>query len=242
MVGKPAWSSGLVYVDLFCGPGICTIEGSGKRIPGSPLIAANAPKKFSRMLLCEMQPELAAACETRLKAFGGAPPFEVFCGDCNVEIHRVTSRIPHGALTLALLDPTGLHVHMETVRVLAAAGAVDLLVLFPDAVDVVRNVELYFKRNDSNLDLALGAGSDWRNRFLELGNADGPRIRELFERIYREQLESVAGYAFFGNKRIAGGKGPLYRLVYASKNERGLDFWEKSVAKALSGQMRLEFE
>ena len=57
MVGNPVWTGGVVYVDLFCGPGISVIRDSKKRIPGSPLIAANSPKPFSKILLCEINPE-----------------------------------------------------------------------------------------------------------------------------------------------------------------------------------------
>jgi hypothetical protein len=41
---------------------------------------------------------------------------------------------------------------------------------------------------------------------------------------------------------IFGDKGPLYKLVYASKDKRGLDFWEKSVERELGGQLKFRFE
>ena len=49
MVGHPQWSAGLIYVDLFAGPGVCRLRDTGERLPGSPLIAANAPKAFRRI-------------------------------------------------------------------------------------------------------------------------------------------------------------------------------------------------
>src|SRR6516165_525275 len=63
MVGHPSWPAGLTYVDLFAGAGICRLEGSGRRIPGSPLIAACAPKAFRSILLCKRNEILASACE-----------------------------------------------------------------------------------------------------------------------------------------------------------------------------------
>ena len=50
MVGHPKWPEGLVYVDLFGGPGVCVLSGSRRRIPGSPLIAAHSPKPFQKIL------------------------------------------------------------------------------------------------------------------------------------------------------------------------------------------------
>ena len=65
MVGHSKWQTGLIYVDLFAGPGVCTIRESKKRIPGSPLIAANAPKPFKKIILCEKDSTLVDACEKR---------------------------------------------------------------------------------------------------------------------------------------------------------------------------------
>jgi hypothetical protein len=47
MIGNPQWPAGLAYVDLFAGPGICRLKETGRRIPGSTLIAANSPKTIS---------------------------------------------------------------------------------------------------------------------------------------------------------------------------------------------------
>jgi three-Cys-motif partner protein len=61
MVGKPNWPGGIVYVDLFGGPGDSKLRESAKRIPGSALLAAGAPKPFTRILICEKDPRIADA-------------------------------------------------------------------------------------------------------------------------------------------------------------------------------------
>jgi three-Cys-motif partner protein len=239
MVGKPAWRSGVAYVDLFAGPGVCVNRESGFRFPGSPLIAANAPKPFARILLCDKDPAACDACDKRMAKSPAAGFYKLFRGDCNSEIDNVVSEIPSGALTLAFLDPTGLHLQFTTVQKLSKHGPVDLLILFPDAVDILRNADhLYFDQPDSNLDLVLGDGSNWRARKEQLNSSDGSTLRQLFADIYKDQLRTEAGYEFFAEEVMSGRSGPLYRLVYATKHERGLDFWDKSVKKELSGQKR----
>ncbi|MGE4002009.1 MAG: three-Cys-motif partner protein TcmP, partial [Planctomycetaceae bacterium] len=106
MVGSK-WPAGVIYVDLFTGPGVCTIRGTGERIPGSPLIAANTPKPFKQILLCELNDRLAAACEERLATRLSSDRYQVFRGNCNSLIADICRFIPAGALTLAFLDPTG---------------------------------------------------------------------------------------------------------------------------------------
>jgi three-Cys-motif partner protein len=243
MVGKPQWKAGLVYVDLFGGPGVLRLKRSRKRIPGSPIIAAHAPKPFRRILVCEQDPKLADACRGRLANSPASDRFAVFTGDCNLMIHQIVTEIPSRALTLAFVDPTGLHAHFKTIEKLANCGHVDLLVLFADAYDIVRNLDRYLQQPNSPLDLALGAGSNWRGELKQLSNRSSPNLRKLFAEIFRKQLRTL-GYIRFGertfesyNRRL-----PLYRVIYASKHERGLEFWEKVTKKEPDAQGLLEFE
>ena len=104
----------------------------------------------------------------------------------------------------------------------------------------MRNADhYYFNQPESNLDRVLGPDSDWRRKKVDLANADASALRQLFASIYEDQLRNLAGYEYFANEVICGPAGPLYRLVYATKHFRGLDFWNKSVKKELSGQLRL---
>jgi len=238
MVGHPKWNAGLVYADLFAGPGISRIEPSGKRIPGSPLIAAHAPKAFERIIVCEKDRVAAAACKARLEITPAGKRCHVIAHDCNAVVADIAALIPPRALTLAFIDPTGLHAQYETIAALSQCGRVDLLVLFADAYDIVRNADLYRQQEESNLDLVLGADSNWRKRWDNLVNRTSNNIRTMFAEIYVEQLKKLH-YRRFGQHCISGPKGALYRLIYTSKHERGLDFWDKVTAKDPSGQRHL---
>ena len=102
------------------------------------------------------------------------------------------------------------------------------------AQDIIRNADHYYIGNpDSNLDMVLGADSQWRTRMNEVVSGDSTARRRLFARIYKDQLRRHAGYQHFADEVIRGPAGPLYRLIYATKHPRGLDFWQKSVAKEL---------
>jgi hypothetical protein len=61
----------------------------------------------------------------------------------------------------------------------------------------------------------------------------------MFAEIYKSQLRSHLGYKFFGERVIRCERGALYRLIYATKHDRGLDFWHKATKKYPSGQRRL---
>lgn len=234
MVGKPAWSGGVLYVDLFGGPGICTLK-SGKRLPGSPLIAAYARKPFTKIIVCEKRRALAEACRQRLAASGTPSDYHVLIGDCNALVDQVVHLIPERALTLAFIDPTGLHAKFDTIRRLSSGRRLDLLVLFADRQDIVRNVALYERQGaDSNLDQVLGPDSNWRAHWGELESRTPGNICELFARVYKTQLRHQLDYKVLAEEVM-----PVYRLIFASKHKQGLDFWEKATKRYASGQQRL---
>jgi hypothetical protein len=120
---------------------------------------------------------------------------------------------------------------------------VDLLILLPDAYDIVRNWErLYSPNPDSPLDRFLGRDSSWREKLRELGDGSGPAVRRFFCSLFKEQLRNHLQYEKFGEKVIRNANGPLYRLIYASKHPRGLDFWNKAILKSHGGQKEFFFE
>lgn len=239
MVGKPAWKAGLAYVDLFAGPGVCRVRETGRRLPGSPLIALMAPKPFEVVALVEKDARLAEACRKRTSRIASANAPLVIEGDANVVVPDIVKLLPRGALTLAFIDPEGLDVHWSSVSSLAGAGRVDLLILFADAYDAVRNLDNFLSGSDDRLDRMMGPKSQWKDRVRQLPNWEGNTLREFFADEYIGLLKSQLGYVAAGTKTISGPSGPLYRLIYASKHPRGLDFWNKVDFKDRRGQAGL---
>jgi three-Cys-motif partner protein len=241
MVGSPKWPAGLVYVDLFAGPGICKLRESGRRILGSTLIAAHAPKPFRAILAAELESDLADALSTRLKNSPAASVAKVFPGSCDKSIDRIVQHIPERCLTLGFIDPENLNIDFETVEKLSACGQVDLLILFADMMDLVRNVDGYEARQPSVLDRMMGSQSRWRERWAQLVNRSHYNICRLFADEYQTQLRNRLGYRAFGEKVMESSNGPIYRLIFASKNDKGLEFWDKVTRKDLGGQMDFAF-
>lgn len=240
MVGHPNWPAGVTYVDLFCGPGVSRDKSSGTRYPGSPLIAANSAKPFRKILLCEKNRKSAEACRTRLSKFAPNQNWTVFEGDSNETIDEIVKEIPDRSLVLAFVDPTGLHANFSTLRTLTIGRPVDLLILFADSMDIVRNVEQYAGEKDSNLDRVIGPNCDWRKRLNAIPLHSPQNISNLFVELFEQQLKTHLGYEVFDNVKIRNSRrAPIYRLFYASKNDRGLDFWKKSTADFRRGELSL---
>ncbi len=236
LVGRRTWPKKLVYVDLFAGPGVLASKVEQRRLPGSPMIAAHAPKPFDRLIFCEQSKSLAAVCQKRLHAWGVADRSTVFQGDCNDRVEEVASSIPSDSLTLAFVDPTGLHARFETLEILTSGRSVDLLILFADRMDIVRNIERYQDEVSPKLDAMLGAQSGWRTQWEKLDNRSEENICRMFNAIYEQELRQRLGYTEFGAEVIKtpSGRG-LYTILFASRHPLGKEFWEKSTEKTIRG-------
>ena len=241
MVGSPKWPAGLAYVDLFAGPGICKLRESGRRIPGSTLIAAHAPKQFSAVLAVELESNFADALTARLKNTPAAVVAKVFHGDCNTAIDQLVKHIPKRALTLGFIDPESVNIDFEMVGKLSRCGQVDLLILFADRMDLVRNVDRYEAAKPSVLDRMMGPNSQWRDLWAKQTNRSADNICQLFANEYKSQLSKHLGYRCFGEKTMSSANGPIYRLIFASKNDKGIEFWDKVTQKDRGGQLGLPF-
>jgi three-Cys-motif partner protein len=134
---RKRWS-GLHYVDLFAGAGIERLQRTRRLEWGSPLIAAQARFPFAGLHLCELDPERCRALSARLDRLAVCSPVQLLNDDANRAVVEVVKRIPAHALCLAFLDPYGLHLDYETLRALADRRA-DLVVFFPDRLDILRN-------------------------------------------------------------------------------------------------------
>lgn len=232
---KDKWSE-LHYIDLFAGAGIENVEGLGLDW-GSPLIAAQAPHRFTRLHLCELDKEKFAALKIRAGAFAQPQTPQLLHGDANKKIGEIVRTLPQRALSLAFLDPYALHLHYKTLQQIAKRK-VDLIIFFPDHLDALRNWGAYYVSDpESNLDLVLGTG-EWRTR-----KAQTPPDRwiDVLREIYEHQLRKL-GYCEFEYERIkSSDQRPLYRLIFCSKDKAGGKIWRGISHRSPDGQGRFQW-
>ena len=197
MKGK-RWS-GLHYIDLFAGPGLLRIKRTRKFEWGSPLIAAHSGR-FDGIHVCDKNRKHFDALSARFARLNVKAELHLEYGDANKKIHQIVSRIPERSLSLAFLDPSGLHLDFETLRVLAKSRRADLVIFFPDHLDALRNWKgLYKDQPNSNLDRVLGERANWR---AALENASPERWAGILRDLYIEQIRTL-GYKHPDHERIA---------------------------------------
>ncbi len=227
--------SGLHYIDLFAGAGIERIK-DGPLQWGSPLIAAQTTSRFTRLHLCELDARRYEALQSRLTRFPQPNPPHLLQADANVAVPEVVAAIPSPSLSLAFLDPYGLHLHYSTLRQLSNRR-VDLIIFFPDHLDALRNWEQYADTAGSNLDQVLGTTA-WRD---EAAKHPLDRRAEVLTQIYVAQIQKL-GYVEFEYERIKMPTGPwLYKLIFCSRHKIGGQIWRGISQKKADDQLSLDF-
>lgn len=230
------WSS-LCYLDLFAGAGLERLVDSNTLSWGSALIAAQAQPPFDRLLLCEIDDAKCAALEQRVKRFRGIDVDHFERGDANEKVASLTSRIPAKALSLAFLDPYGLHLWYETVANLSRHRC-DLVIYFADRLDALRNRDINYREDPtSNLDRFLGPDIDWRTLTAGVG---GEQFLAHIRKLYVSQLKRL-GFKFFEFERINAKGVPIYQLIFCSKHKLGADIWRRVAKKKPDGQYHMDF-
>lgn len=229
---KYFWPS-RIYLELFSGPGKCIIRDSGKEESGSPLKVIE--HDFTRFIFTEQNVAAAEALARRLECSKNSAHAEIWCGDCAEAIQHI--KIPERSLTLAFIDPTGIgHAPFSLVETLHRKTRCDLLINIQHAMGIKMNIHQYTPDSNEQSALTKFLGSDqWKQI---------PRhsAREFFREVldlYKQQLDGL-GFSYIGREVLISNQqgSPLYLLLFASKHERGKDFWDKS----LRGLPQQEFD
>ena len=222
-----------VYLELFSGPGKCVIRDTGKEVLGSPLTVIN--HEFTEFIFTEMSLPAAEALAKRLEPFENSRLTEIWCGDCVEAIQHI--HVPAGSLTFAFIDPTGIgHAPFSLVEALHRKTRCDLLINIQHGMGIKMNIHQYTPDADEQSALTKFLGNDHWKKLPQ--HNPGDFFRGVLD-LYKQQLDSL-GFAFTGREVLVTTqkKTPLYLLLFASKHERGKEFWEKS----LKGVMHPEFD
>jgi len=238
------------YVDFFSGPGRCVLSDTGEEFDGTPLRALNSPDPFSEYHFVEAVPDLLDALKARATSSPRLGSVQWYGEDANVAVDTICQALPRDGLVLAVIDPTGLHFHFDSLSKLTKHPRVDFIYLFPDGMDVRRNLELYLSKDQSEIDEALGT-KRWRDaikqelqKYPASEDARCPGATKIVFQVFKKQLETL-GYPNvmmgddirFKNSRRA----QLYWLVFASRHPKGHEFWQKIQVIGPSGQRTISW-
>lgn len=237
------------YVDLFAGPGRCVLDDGSGELEGSPLIALSLSPRFTRYHFVDADPVAVQALRQRAEGLGWREPdVQLYPEDANEVATRLGRTIPRAALSVALVDPTGLDLRLDALRRLTAGQRMDLIYLFPEGMAAKRNLQKFIGQEHSPLDEVLGTRA-WRDTVAphlrhELDpEAYWNRVGRPLVGTLRDQLADLGYESIRLGSEILAVRNrknvPLYYLVFASKHALGHRFWHAISSADPAGQRRL---
>lgn len=240
---KDKWNGKINYIEICSGPGRCINRETGFEFNGTSLciIQNEACKYLNKALFFDYNPTVVSALNCRINSNKTSNALALF-GDYNdpnkicADIIRETRGI---GLYLIFIDPTDCSVPFNLLKVLKERlRNVDFIVNFAIKTDFNRNINNAIHSPDTHQNVInkykIFLGS---NEFFsddKINSAPPKELRKLFREAYINSLRKI-GYHFFDFKPIEN----FYDLIFASSNERGIDFWEKANKIEFDGQRQL---
>jgi three-Cys-motif partner protein len=241
------------YIDLFSGTGKYREEENGAVFLGSALRAITAKHPFTHYYFVDSVEDSIQILKTRTQVVSGTAKY--YRGDANKKVQQIVSDIQSvddkrqpgkwSSLNLAFLDPDGLELEWQTVKTLASLYTMDLIIYYSQYGLNINFKNCYQSKTDTDIDKFFGS-DEWRKiyeKWQSRSSMSGIH-RELID-FYKDNLLKL-GYLdiheeesnlepIMRNTKQA----PLYRLLFASKNKRGHDFWKTVTERDLYGNRRL---
>lgn len=136
-----------VYIDLFSGPGMVRLRGTGRFLWSSPMLALRAKDPFDKYIFCESNKAALDALRRRVDKLYPQTDVCYVLGDCNEKVEEICSKIPTPSsdskvLSFCFVDPYDLSVKFSTIKTIANRF-VDFLTLLALGMDANRNLQHY---------------------------------------------------------------------------------------------------
>jgi three-Cys-motif partner protein len=237
------------YLDLFAGPGWSVLDDGSGEIEGSPLVALSLAHRFTRYHFVDADSTAVLALRQRVARLGWrGPDVQFYEEDANEIVTRLGRAVPSSALSVAVIDPTGLDFRFDALRILTHGRRMDLIYVFPEGMAAKRNLQTFLRQDHSALDDVLGTRA-WResvaphlrralDRQAYWDHVGRPLVQILQDRLADLGYQSIhlgSEIVAIHNRRNV----PLYYLVFASKHSLGHKFWKAIAQYDPRGQARL---
>lgn len=252
MRGKP-WRQ-RSYIDLYAGTGKFRTEENGEVFLGSTLLALTTEHPFTHYYFADNKQDNIDALKRRCQSI--KQKISYYTGDANQKVNEIVrdiisvdkQKIPGqwGSLNLAFLDPDGLELEWKTIETLAKVNKMDLIIYYSQFGLNLNLKNCYQTKGETSIDKFFG-NDQWRQIFekWQLKDSIAGIHRDLIDH-YKEKLHALGYIDVVESEtgveplmRTAKTKAPLYRLIFASKNQLGHEFWKAVTREDVWGQSRL---
>jgi three-Cys-motif partner protein len=228
--GDASTSKGLLFPDL-------AEPAPQDLLDGSARLALKTQPCFDRYIFIERSPRRCLQLEGLKAEFPNlAQDITVEQGEANERVRALCAKDWRSRRAVLFLDPYGMQVEWKTIAAIAATEAIDLWLLFPLGVGVIR---LLKRSGDipaawrACLDKLLGK-SDWYDKFYRV-QSEPTLFGANEDHVVKATTETIGRYFVDRLREVFPGVAeepgvlrnstgcPLYLLCFAAANRRGAE-------------------
>jgi three-Cys-motif partner protein len=238
------------YIDGFSGAGVHVLKGTRQQIEGSPARALRVVPPFDGFYFIDMNPTKTNHLQQLCR---GRKDVSIYTGDANECLKSLLPTIKRGDFkrALCLLDPYGLHLDWEVMKIAGELGTIDMFLNFP-IMDMNRNA-LFWRADLADADDVARMTRFWGDESWKQVAWTGSRQGDMFgaaeqekqpnkviAEAFRERLKRVAGFNHVPEALpMANRKNAIvYYLFFAARNPTAGRIITDIFARARKGAYR----
>lgn len=235
------------YIEICSGPGRCISRESGTEFNGTALsiLKHNAFQYLNKSLFFDFNPKIIETLNKRIDNLGIYKAKAIIGDYFNPDeiCLNIKNEIGNHSLNLVLIDPTDCSVPFNLIRKLKKTiPNIDFVINVATHSDYNRNIkdvllnQEKFSKTISKYSRFLGSTNFFSNpeNIIFAKENKNLELRNVFRDEYMNSLKNI-GYSHFKFERISN----LYDILFATSNEKGIEFWEKANKYKFDGQAKL---
>jgi len=244
----------IIYIDAFAGTGKCKtcqikcktkggkkceICKEGKIVDGSALLSLKTDRPFNEYIFIELDEKNFTKLRQNVDAatdidINRKNKIKYIGGDANKELLKIAKNTDQYTGNFIFLDPEGSELTWATITALSKIRKIDLLILYPYDMALVRLIKDYPQK----LDRFFGT-KEWKGIYDSSGTTQKKKDNLLL--FYKENLGKL-GFLFPEAKQIKQklySGHPLYHLIFASRNPTAIKIMSQIFNKELDNQTKM---
>lgn len=244
---KNKWN--INYIEICSGPGRCIYRNKPNEYDGTALsiLHHKAYKHINCILFFDKEKEVVDILNKRINNLN-KDKAKAFIADYNkpntiIDIIKNSNINITNSLNLVVIDPTDCSVPFETIKKIKdKLVKIDLIINFAYGTDLKRNIVKLVKgelKSAENKYISFLGSNNFINnieykKLAEQNKSD--KLLKIYLENYKENLKNI-GLKFI---ELSQPIQHYYTLLFASADEKGLEFWNKILKTEYSGQKMLD--
>lgn len=226
------------YLGLYSGPGRAKVEETGEIVETTAMSVFRLRDPFTKYIFVDNEARCIKALGKRIATLQTPHDTTLICDDVGAAVPRIIEAMPsftptHGLLSFCFIDPFAADIDFQVIKTLGTRFKMDFLILLMLGRDIRTNFRRYHENADDTRIAALIDEPNWREEWDRDRHSRQHLIRFLLRK-FDAAMTRIGYHAAHPDEahpiRVIGKNVFLYFLVFYSKHELGVKFWQASRA------------